>query len=112
MLSKITAIVIIINAVINRYSAIFSYFFSDLLVSDLNERKEKKQLAAKHILAIPALSSIYVPCVVFVMCSEVMIIRQNPNKLLDALRICEDLFSMMAELMFQNKSKISVLSIF
>ena len=71
----------------------------------LSARNEKKQLIAKHTLAIPALSSINVPVEVLVILSEVIIIRQNPSRLLDAFRICEDFFSMIGKMNFvQNKA--------
>ncbi|WP_168802040.1 MULTISPECIES: hypothetical protein [Chryseobacterium] len=50
-------------------------------------KKEKKQLNAKNRHAIPANSSKYVLWLIFDIFKEVIITRENPKRLLDALRI-------------------------
>ncbi|KMQ64544.1 hypothetical protein ACM46_09790 [Chryseobacterium angstadtii] len=56
-------------------------------------KKEKKQLHAKRIQASPANSSKWVFPLILVIFSEVMISRENPKRLLDALRMWGDFFS-------------------
>ncbi len=64
--------------------------FSWLLLID---RNEKKQLKAKSIQDIPANSSRCVLLLIFVIFSEVIITSENPKRLLAALRIWVDFFS-------------------
>ncbi len=64
--------------------------FSWLLLID---RNEKKQLKAKNMQDIPANSSRCVLLLIFVIFSEVIITSENPKRLLAALRIWVDFFS-------------------
>ena len=55
------------------------------------DKKENIALPTKKIHAIPVNSSIIVTSLNFDILREVKTIRQNPNKLEDVLRICDDL---------------------
>jgi hypothetical protein len=61
--------------------------YSRFLFSVLIARKEKKQLQAKRIQAKPANSSKYVLWLILEIFNEVIMINENPKRLLDAFRI-------------------------
>ncbi len=61
--------------------------YSRLLFPVLIARNEKKQLHAKRIQASPANSSKYVLWLILAIFNEVIIINENPKRLLDAFRI-------------------------
>lgn len=61
-------------------------------------RNEKKQLQAKRIDATPANSSKCVLPLILVIFNEVIIIKENPKRLLDAFNICGDFFSIYTNL--------------
>ncbi|GEN75369.1 hypothetical protein CHA01nite_11090 [Chryseobacterium hagamense] len=56
-------------------------------------RNEKKQLKAKNMHAIPANSSKCVLRLILEIFNEVIITSENPRRLLEALRIWVDFFS-------------------
>jgi hypothetical protein len=64
-----------------------SYLVSSFSLLVLIAKNEKKQLQAKRRHARPENSSRWVWLLIFVILSEVMIIREKPKRLLDAFRI-------------------------
>jgi hypothetical protein len=65
----------------------FSNLFPRVSLVDLIDKKEKKQLKAKNKHAIPANSSKCVLWLILEIFNEVIITKENPRRLLEALRI-------------------------
>jgi hypothetical protein len=59
---------------------------------DRNERNDNMQLAASKTEVTPVMSSIIVAAPVLDIRMEVSTTKQNPNRLDEVLRICDDLF--------------------
>ncbi len=88
-------IVIQINANIKSKSAVYSNFMLRFGDFDFNARKDSVQLLDKHKIATTANSSKKVECAILEIFKDVKIIRQKPNKLEAAFKICGDLFSIL-----------------
>ena len=71
------------------YSAIFSN--RALLLDSRSDKKDKKQLAIKRIIAVSAISSTTVFDATFKTFSEVRTIKQMPSKFEEVFKICGDL---------------------
>lgn len=83
------------NADKNKISAIDSILMLRFTNLVFKAKNDKIQLEAKHNMATPANSSKKVECAILEIFKEVKIIRQKPNKLEAAFKICGERFSIL-----------------